>query len=46
MTDMKIVDGHIIFTPGDHAFTFVVTTHMREPDLFAEGLGDRYFFGD
>jgi hypothetical protein len=47
MTDMKVVNGHVIFTPGNDAFAFVAPTHMSEPDLLAErlGYGGFWFFG-
>ncbi len=38
MTDMKIVNGHVIFTPVNNALAFVATTHVRQPDLLPQRL--------
>ena len=44
MTNMKIMYGHCIFTPGDQAFPIIGSTGMGEPHLFAERLGNGRFF--
>jgi hypothetical protein len=38
------VNGHVIFTPGYDAFAFVASTHVREPDLLTERLGNGGFW--
>lgn len=43
MTDMKIVNGHVIFTPVNDAFSFIATTHVRQPDLLPQCFGNRCF---
>jgi len=44
MTDMKVVNGHVIFTPTDNAFAFVAPAHVSQPDLLTERLGDAGFW--
>ena len=41
MTDMKVIYGHIILAPRYHTFVIIDATDMRDPHLFAEGLGNR-----
>lgn len=44
MTNMEIEHGHDILTPADDAFVFETAARMRDPHLFAQGLGDRCLF--
>ena len=41
MTDMEVIYGHTIRTPGHKTFAIVATASIGDPHLFAESLGDR-----
>jgi hypothetical protein len=39
MTDMEVKHGHHVSTPGNDAPALEFATGVRDPHLFAEGLG-------
>ena len=41
---MKVVNGHVIFTPANDAFAFIASAHVGQPDLLTERLGDGGFW--
>jgi hypothetical protein len=46
MTDVKVEDGHRVLTPGYQTLTMEAATGVRNPHLFAEGLGYRRLLND